>query len=977
MRRTALDEPSQRKGVCLLLACLTTISLLAHPLAAAGQEAASIFGQVKDESGSVLPGVTVTAKSPALQVGAVTTVTDDKGDFRLTPLPIGTYTVEFELTGFNAVRHEDIRLTIGFAARQDVILTVGTLQETVTVSGVSPVVDVTATSASTQFTRETLEAIPSSRSGFSSLLAQAPGARSSWDVGGGAATEQPIFRAFGQAGEPWPMVEGIVTGQMGTNGNGNYTDYASFEEAKVSTVGNGAEIPTRGVAISSIVKSGSNQYHGTLWYGAFPPSLQSDNLDAELLSGLNQTQVNSGRPLLTRYDYGGDVGGKLIQDTLWFYGSARRRRDVQEEFTGVKTDGTPAENNQTLFGYTGKISYQINANQRLIAFAQYQNKFDVSEASEFTAWESRSNKPTMTQMAKFEYQNTIGNSMVLSAQTSYWKYRTYYYGLWQGPYASDEPAGVSRTDLFTGYTSGEFTNVGRRAKELSFQQRANLTYFTPNFLHGSHNMKAGIEYYHILNTVPYVLRPPTSGEYQLAFTNGVPTELRTWNSPTKPEDYAEMLGFYFSDSWALTRRLTLNVGARYTHNPGYIPGGCREAVQFAPASCWDRIEFVTYNSFVPRIHAAYDLTGEGKTVIKGGWGRFGHLRYPTLEVALSDPNIRSTTRWRWTDPNGNGDYDPGEVNLDPNGPAFIALSGGSNTQPDPNERQPYQDEMSLSIEHELMTNFSGRLTGVYSRAVDSHRLTNTLRPPSTYTIPVTNRDPGQDGVVGNADDPGTSITYWEFPRELNGRAFELFQLSNADDLVTFTSYEIAASKRQSNNWQMQASFSATKRNIPYINGLDPSEQGSSTRIANDTPNDEIFAADQTWEWTGKLAGAYMFPWSLTLSGNYEHRSGEPWARQVLFRGGATIPSITLRVEPIGTRRLPNRNITNLRLQKDLRFGGSKKFELRANMYNIFNANTVMNVVKRAGPSFGQPTPGTNFPAIMEPRIYEFSIAYVF
>ena len=368
--RCVLRNRLLRGGRCVVIVGLVLIVFLGVMTADAGQSAASasIVGQIKDESGSVLPGVTVTARSPALQVPEVTAISNAQGDYRLTPLPIGTYTVEFELPGFQGIRHEDIRLTIGFAARQDVTMKVGALTETVTVSGQSPVVDVTATNSATQFTRETLEAIPSSRSGFTSLLAQAPGARSAWDVGGSAATEQPIFRAFGQAGEPWPSVEGIVTGQMGTNGNGNYTDYASFDEAQVSTLGNGAEVPTRGVQISTVVKSGSNELHGSASYGAFPPALQSDNLDADLVQGL--ANVNSGRPLETRYDLGGEVGGKIIRDRVWFFASVRRRRDVQEEFTGVKDDGSPAENNQLLWGHTQKVSAQLNPNNRLIFFSQ-------------------------------------------------------------------------------------------------------------------------------------------------------------------------------------------------------------------------------------------------------------------------------------------------------------------------------------------------------------------------------------------------------------------------------------------------------------------------------------------------------------------------------------------------------------------------------------------------------------------------------
>jgi hypothetical protein len=247
-----------------------------------------------------------------------------------------------------------------------------------------------------------------------------------------------------------------------------------------------------------------------------------------------------------------------------------------------------------------------------------------------------------------------------------------------------------------------------------------------------------------------------------------------------------------------------------------------------------------------------------------------------------------------------------------------------------------------------------------------------------YTIPITRPDPGLDGVAGNADDPGRSFTYFEYPTTLRGRAFELFTLSNDDTInPTFTSFEIAASKRLSNNWQLNASYSATKRNLPYINGLDPTEQGSSVQLADFDPNSEINAADRTWEWTGKLAGSYRFPYQILVAANYEHRSGEPWARQVQFRGGTTIPTIVLRVEPIGERRLPNRNLVNLRAQKSVSLGRGKRVDLRANIFNLLNANTVMQVVKRSGPSFLVPTPDSTFPAIMEPRIIELNIAYSF
>jgi hypothetical protein len=975
--RTVQSEGRLSLGTLVVVGSLLFTLCMSVGAASAGQATqGSIIGQVTDESGAVLPGVAVTATSSALQVESVTAITDARGEYRLTPLPIGVYQVTYELSGFQMIRNENLRLTVGFTARVDVTLKVGSLQETVTVSGQSPVVDVSSTNASTQFTREMLESLPTSRNGLTSLLAQAPGARSQWDVGGSAATEQPIFRVFGQGGESWPMVEGVVGGTMGSQGPGNYTDYSAVDEASVSTVGNDAEAPTRGIQIAAVVKAGGNQFHGGAFYSRSPSALQSNNLDETLKAS---TSVNSGRPILLRYDSGADLGGKVVANKLWFYGALRRRHDIQEEFTGVKTDGTPAENNQSLWNHTEKISYQMSAANRLVGFHQRNSKWDVSEASEFRGWESRADKPTYSRTTKLEWQSVLGNSVVISAQTGFWSYAVVYRGNdFGGPYKQDVhvPPGPSYLDTFTGYRGGAYASNQRTSDEHSYQQKGSVSWYRPNLFAGNHEFKSGFEYIDAVNATRFGDRVE-DGNYELRFNNGQADQLLAWNSPTTPHDVTHYLGIYVKDTWTIARRVTLNLGLRYAHNPGFVPAGCRDAVDFAPASCWNKIEFNTWNPISPRLHAAYDITGDGRTLFKAGWGRFHHMRYPG-EVGAADPNIRTTTTYRWRDLNGNRDYDAGEVNLDLNGPDFISQSGGSNTIPNPNEEDPYQDEVSASLERELTPGFGIRATGIYSRATKPYRRINLLRPPSAYTIGITRPDPGLDGVVGNADDPGTSFTYYEYPTSLRGRAFELFTLANDDTInPTFTSFEIAASKRLSSNWQFNASYSATKRNIQFINGLDPTEQGSSVQLADFDPNSEINAADKTWEWTGKIAGSYQFPYRVLIAANYEHRSGEPWARQVQFRGGVTIPTQVLRVEEIGARRLPNRNLVNLRAQKRISLGRGQNVDLRMNVFNLLNANTVMQLVKRSGPSFLVPTPDSTFPAIMEPRIFELNIAYAF
>lgn len=980
---------------------LVAVAVLAWLGAAARVSAqsatASIIGLVRDDSGAVMPGVTVTASSPALLTRSMTSVTDERGEYRITPLPIGTYLVTYELTGFQAVKNENIRLTVGFTARLDVVMKVGSLEESITVSGQSPVVDVSSTNAATQFTRETLESLPTSRNGLTSLLAQAPGARSQWDVGGGAMTEQPIFRVFGQGGEAWPQVEGVVGGTMGTNGPGNYTDYSAVEEASVSTLGNDAEMPTRGIQIQAIVKSGGNDFHGGGFFDQQPSSFQSNNLDDTLKARLGSgAEEAAGRPIIVRYDAGADLGGRIVSNKLWFYGAVRQRHDKQAEFGGVMTPspgpgipapqvGEPAVNDQTLGSNTIKLTYQLSRANKFVGFHQFNHKWDVSEGSELRGWESISNKATYSRTAKLEFQSVPNNSIVISAQTGYWSYKVPYYGNTRGPYATSVSPGPSWTDTFTGYIGGAFTSNGRQSDEHSYQQKGNISWYKPDLFAGNHEIKGGFDYIDTLNATRF--GDPGQGldselnkvltTYQLVFNNGAPDQIRTYNSPTRPNDVTHYLGLYVKDQWTVARRLTLNLGVRYAHNPGFVPAGCREAVQFAPASCWNRLEFNTWNPVMPRLHGAYDIRGNGKMVVKTGWGRFYHMRYPA-EVNQVDPNGRTTVTWRWRDLNGNRDYDAGEVNLDPNGSDFISQSGGSNTIINPNEEEPYQDELSASYEQEIFPGFGVRLTGIRSASIKPYRRLNTLRPPSVYTIGITRPDPGNDGVVGNADDPGVSYTYYEYPTSLRGRAFERFMLTNDPSAKPeFNSFEIAASKRLTRGWMMNASFSTTHRHLPYINGLDPTEQGSTVQLADFDPNAQFNGADNTVERTGKLAGSYQFRYDVLVSASYEFRSGEPWARQVQFRGGTTIPTQVLRVEEIGARRLPNRHLTNVRLQKSLRFGKGTRLALRANIFNVLNSNTVMQVTKRSGPSFLVPIPDATFPAIMEPRVVAMNLAFSF
>src|SRR5437879_3595977 len=271
----------------------------------AGQQDAGIVGSVRDESGAVLPGVTVTVTGPALQVPSVVAVTDHRGDYRITPLPIGTYTIQYTLQGFEVARHEGVRLTVGFTAKIDVAMKVGALEETVTVSGSSPVVDTRSTTATTQLTRETIELLPTSRNGIVSILAQAPGVRTLRDVGGSSLNQVPTYRVFGQAGEAYSTLEGVQTSSLqASSGQANYWDYTTLEEAAVRTIGNSAEVPSRGVNLNALVKSGGNTFHSSSSFNKTPVKYQGDNIDDQLRA----LGINSGTGISNRNSESADLG---------------------------------------------------------------------------------------------------------------------------------------------------------------------------------------------------------------------------------------------------------------------------------------------------------------------------------------------------------------------------------------------------------------------------------------------------------------------------------------------------------------------------------------------------------------------------------------------------------------------------------------------------------------------------------------------
>ena len=963
MRAQGHRKPDWSSRVLRLLSVAALVSMPALAAAQGAQATATIFGQVSDESGATLPGVTVTLKSSALQVPSMSTVTDERGEYRLTPLPIGTYTVDYELSGFQTLRLSDIRLSAGFSAKLDQSMKIGALAETVTVSGQTPLVDVTQASTATTLETTALELIPSGTNGIVGILAYVPGAQSNIEVGGSAITDTNIFTSNGQGGELWSLLEGVFAAASQTSASGTHYNFNAIEEARVQTSANGADTPKRGMSVNLITKSGGNAYHGAAEYAGTNHNFESNNITAEL----RRQGVVSAPKLITRKDGGGQLGGKIIQDRLWFFADLRYRKVIREIPFATRPDGSIIHRPQHQFFQAYKLSGQLNQSNKLIAFWHRYGDHEKRSASQFVPERAMEQNNAWGETWKAEWQATIGQSLTLSVQHGRFEHVNQYQG-----FAPGIPRSIDITTLME---DGDAVSDGRYSTNGQIHDRAVLSWYRPDLLAGNHAFTFGLDF---IDGGNGATNPPRrSGDYRLRFQGGTPFQIDVYNLPNAPELRTRYLAGYVQDSWTINRRLTLSIGLRGQRDRGWVPAQCQRLgtfVQAFPENCNGEVQPNIFNSFTPRVHAALDVTGDGRSVIKGGYGRFVHLRSTGAEINNFNRNGQRTMTFDWRDLNNNRDYDPGEVNLNPNGPDYRSGGAQLNAFLNPDENIPGAEEYSIGFERQLTRTVAVRVGGVYLKNFNVNRNLNPLRPYEIYSIPISRLDPGPDGVNNTADDPGQTLTYWDYPASYRPAAFDGVKLVNDDPKndSTYKTIELAATRRLSNGWQLLGSYSATKRNVPFVDG------------SALTPNAEINVADRTWTWIGKVSGSYTFPKGILGGASYSIRNGARLARQVQIvapAGTASIANLVVNAEPIGSLSLENVGLFDLRVAKRFGLGSGRNVELRLDCFNVMNVNPVTSIVVRSGPTFGNATAsadgGQNGTGLTPPRIFQIETRFTF
>ena len=972
--------------LALVLALVLSMTAAGSTAWAQGAASSTIHGTVADESGATLPGVTVTLSSPQLQAKARATVTEADGTYRFTELPAGTYRLTFELSGFRSFVRQELRITIGFTARVDASMGVGAIEESVTVSGQSPVVDLTTTSTRSTFTTEVLETVPRGRD-MQSVVEMSPGVTRAGapDVGGSQMAQRPAMSTYGLEATPKISVEGINITTGSDANTAVYFNFAGMEEIQTVTSGTSAEVGTPGLHMIAVLKSGSNQFHGQYEGSYQGQQTQSSNLSPELIAqGISNTE-----DLNYHYFAAADLGGRIIRDKLWFYGGyskQHRSGAVLGLVSGPGPDGIfltgdepiAKDYNTLLTQYNGKLSYQLSRNNRLIAVGQYGMKAEPQrDGNRFRPLSATRDYEDPTGLMKVELQSTLSSNMLVNVVGGYGGYFADYNAMrtpeYRGP---NYPSMFNRT---TGLIVGGHELSDQRPRD-NWQVDGSFSYFPTRSLAGRHELKTGATWYRYLHGSGTLEHP--HGNYRLIYdsapvapANLVPelgyaraAEIVISNYPTAPKNRVNVHAWYLMDTWRISSRLTANLGLRIERQNAFVPeqefpGSSQFPQLFAPGT-FPNIPVVTWLRALPRSGIAWEISTS--TVVKASLGQYND-QYRDADVGNFNANALSQITYRWLDPDRNNNYTPGEVNLDRNGPDFISITAASNRRVNPDLQQPVTTEATASIERELAANIGARIGYVYRQRRDLYNFAgvNVLRPREVYNIALQRRDPGPDGVLNTADDAGT-VTIHDYDPAYRGAAFVRNVQVNSDTSERYHTIEAAVNRRLAGRWMASASGFAVK-NHRWI------------QLHFTSPNDDPFPLDETWSWGLNGSGMYRLPGEVQLAMFIQAKSGIKGQRTNIFRsadpdGGTPLrqlATVTLRLEPFGTQQGDMITSTNFRVSKLLALGGGRRVSLDADLFNLFNSSVPTSIAWQSGPSFGA------INEVLSPRIVRFGAKFSF
>jgi hypothetical protein len=931
----------------LTVRCFVLLLILFAPVVASAQTSA-IVGTVRDASGGVLPGVTIEVSSPALIEKTRSAVSSGSGTYSIPSLRPGTYSVKFELPGFSTIIREGVELTSDFTATINADLKVGALEETLTVTGESPIVDTSNITQRVVMTQEVRDALPTGRNiqavGImipGTSLAVGGGGALSRDVGGSGNLQQSPLQYRG-SGDTVQTIEGLRLNNLCAQGaySGVYWNDASFEEYSYVTGADSAEMGQGGMRVNMVPRDGGNSFRGSMVMNWAGEGFGSDNCGSPAVgqpctrSNLSGSKTFNAANTLTNvdvikkiWDVNPSIGGPIVKNKLWFnytfrhWGSTKTKADAYadknpSQFIYDPDFDNPGLDDGHIVSNAGRISWQISGKDKLSVYhdeqKKYRNHWGIASTIPPDAAAIQVTPTSRVNVSKWTRTHT--NKLLFEGGFGY--YNQEYTELYQPSVTGldtnvwDEDAIRSSkvynvVDSSNGRQANAWPNPADHFSVLrTFMGAA-------SYVAGNHTLRGG----GTLTNGDWRLLTMWTGDVQpITYTAGRPTSVTLRLPSDRQNGVKQDLGLFIQDKWAMGR-ITLNLGLRYDNFVGESRESKILANRFTPETTfgkcsdgtWDPGDLCTgevqnWKDISPRVGFAMDVFGNGRTAIKASYARYMAGEAIAFSNAVNPIGALTASDVRpWTDTDGNGlPFDAaGNIQLGELSPSASTPTFGKLTVPTTQYstdlmrgwgKRGYNDEYTFALQHQIADRMSVN-GGYYRRSFGNTTFTDDLRyDANSYdsfciTAP---KDPDLPSGGGYQVCGVQDLKPAVFAQNLPANSLIRF----ADDFGGVTNmyqgYDVNLDSRFRNGAFLKAGIGATARTFDNCNllaaGLDAVVTATSQGTETYPDGSSSCHREYPYRPDFKASGSYTLPWDVQLAGTFQFSRG--------IQNGGAGPSLT-------------------------------------------------------------------------------------